>query len=125
MRSTSSPLLLDAVPRALTVPVAALLLTWAAAATAQVQATGDYLSRMDEDQDGRVSLAEYQNWMSYAFEHMDRNGDGILSADELPGGRGEPVSLDEHRTKLARTFLRQDQDKDGFLDARELAAPPL
>ena len=112
-------------PRACAAIAAALLLTVATVATAQVQATGDYLSRMDSDQDGRVSLAEYQDWMSYAFEHMDRNGDGILSADELPGGRGKPVSLDEHRTKLARTFLRQDQDKNGFLDARELAAPPL
>src|SRR5690606_29349258 len=38
------------------------------AAQAQVDATGDYLSRMDADGDGRVSLAEYQDWMSYAFD---------------------------------------------------------
>ncbi len=94
-------------------------------AHAQVQATSEYLARMDSDGDGRVSLAEYQDWMSYAFERMDANGDGILSADELPGGRGKPVSLIDHRAKLARTFVRQDQDKDGFLDARELSAPPL
>ncbi|GAB3338665.1 hypothetical protein [Lysobacter aestuarii] len=92
---------------------------------AQVQATSEYLARMDGDGDGRVSLAEYQDWMSYAFERMDADGDGTLSVDELPGGRGKPVSLIDHRAKLARTFVRQDQDKNGFLDARELSAPPL
>ena len=44
-------------------------------AHAQVQATGEYLARMDADGDGRVSLAEYQDWMGYAFAAMDRDGD--------------------------------------------------
>ena len=102
-----------------------LLAALASPATAQVQATSEYLARMDTDQDGRVSLAEYQDWMSYAFVRMDTDGDGTLSVEELPGGRGKPVSLIDHRAKLARTFVRQDQDKNGFLDARELSAPPL
>ncbi|MBB1088776.1 EF-hand domain-containing protein [Lysobacter sp. SG-8] len=101
------------------------LLLAVCAAQAQVQATSDYLQRMDTDGDGRVSLEEYQAWMSYAFERMDANGDGTLTPDELPGGRGKPVSLVEHRAKLARTFNRQDQDRNGYLDARELSAPPL
>ncbi len=96
----------------------------AAAAPAQVRSTHDYLARMDGDGDGRVSLAEYQAWMGYAFEAMDRNRDGTLTADELPGGRGRPVTLAAHREALAATFRRQDADRDGFLDARELAAPP-
>ncbi|MCF7221783.1 hypothetical protein [Marilutibacter chinensis] len=125
MRSNSSLAPPSTGIRCASVILAVALLTATANATAQVQATGDYLSRMDGDQDGLVSLAEYQDWMSYAFVRMDRNGDGILTADELPGGRGDPVSLIEHRAKLARTFLRQDQNRDGFLDARELAAPPL
>jgi hypothetical protein len=91
---------------------------------AQVEATSDYLARMDSDADGRVSLAEYQDWMGYAFERMDLDADGTLTPDELPGGRGKPVTLSEHRTKLARTFLRQDLNRDGYLDARELSAPP-
>lgn len=94
------------------------------AAQAQVTATGEYLARMDNDRDGRVSLAEYQAWMSYAFEGMDRNRDGTLSADELPGGRGKPVTRQAHLAQLAERFRRQDVDRDGFLDARELAAPP-
>ncbi len=93
-------------------------------AHAQVEATSDYLARMDSDGDGRVGLVEYQEWMSYAFVRMDRNGDGVLSTDELPGGRGKPVSLVEHKQTLADRFARQDRNRDGFLDAKELAAPP-
>lgn len=89
-----------------------------------VDASTDYLARMDGDRDGRVSLAEYQDWLSYAFTRMDANADGMLSPRELPGGRGKPVSLADHRQTVAERFARQDRDRDGFLDARELLAPP-
>lgn len=94
------------------------------AAPAQVRDSGDYLARIDDNGDGRVSLAEYQHWMGYAFERMDLDRDGRLVAAELPGGRGRPISLAEHRKSLADAFRRQDLDHDGVLDARELAAPP-
>lgn len=97
---------------------------WSPQAGAQVRASSDYLRRMDASGDGRVSLAEYQAWMGYAFQRMDRNGDDMLSAAELPGGRGAPVSLAAHREALAAAFRRQDSSRDGMLDARELAAPP-
>jgi Ca2+-binding EF-hand superfamily protein len=97
---------------------------FATAANAQVTAADQYLARMDGNQDGRVELAEYQAWMGYAFERMDRNADGQLTPDELPGGRGRPVSLAAHRETLAAGFRRQDSNHDGFLSARELAAPP-
>jgi hypothetical protein len=93
-------------------------------AAGQVRDAGEYLERMDSDGDGRVSLAEYQQWMGYAFARMDRDGDGVLAAHELPGGRGKPVSLAAHRAALAAAFARQDRNGDGHLDAAELAAPP-
>lgn len=93
-------------------------------AHAQVMATGEYLARMDTDRDGRVALVEYQDWMSYAFEGMDRDRDGVLSAPELPGGKGGPISRGEHRARLAARFNQQDANRDGFLDEKELAAPP-
>jgi len=93
-------------------------------AAAQVQRTSDYLSKMDADSDGKVSLGEYQDWMSYAFDAMDRNHDGMLATDEQPGGRGKPISRSEHRARLAERFRKQDLSHDGFLSARELAAPP-
>ena len=96
---------------------------------AQVQRTGvasigNYLSKMDADRDGRVSLAEYQDWMGYAFDGMDRDRDGVLSPAEQPGGKGRPLARDAHRAQLAERFRKQDANRDGFLDARELAAPP-
>ena len=93
-------------------------------ANAQLQRTGDYLSKMDVDRDGRVSLVEYQDWLSYAFDGMGRDGDGVLSAAEQPGGRGKPLSRAEHRARLAERFRKQDGNRDGFLSAKELAAPP-
>lgn len=104
-------------------PLLALAGPLAAAATPP-SAVADYLSRMDRDGDGRVSLAEYLEWMSYGFDAMDRNGDGVLQAAEQPGGRGQPISRAEHRARLAERFRRQDVDGDGHLSARELAAPP-
>lgn len=86
--------------------------------------SGDYLGRMDTDGDGRVSPTEYQDWLSYAFDGMDRDHDGVLSPAEQPGGRGEPITREAHRARLAERFRRQDVDRSGFLDAKELAAPP-
>ena len=83
-----------------------------------------YMERVDTDGDGRVSLAEYQDWMGYAFAQMDRDGDGILAARQLRGGKGKPVTLEAHRARLAARFQRQDKDGDGHLDAAELTAPP-
>ena len=94
------------------------------AAPAQVQRSADYLARMDANGDGRVSLVEYQDWLSYAFDHMDADRDGILQPHEQPGGRGGPITRAEHRQRLAERFARQDADRDGFLSAKELAAPP-
>ena len=88
------------------------------------QRSGDYLGRMDTDGDGKVSVVEYQDWLSYAFDGMDRDRDGVLSAAEQPGGRGAPITRAEHRARLAERFRRQDVDRSGFLDAKELAAPP-
>ena len=95
-----------------------------AQAQPQVQSTRDYLQRMDTDGDGRVSLAEYQAWMSYAFDGMDRDGDGVLSAAEQPGGKGKPLTRQLHRERLSQRFNRQDINRDGYLSAVELAAPP-
>ena len=94
------------------------------AAAAQVQRSSDYLSKMDSDHDGRVSLLEYQDWLSYAFDGMDRNHDGVLSADEQPAGKGKPITRAAYRAQLADRFHKQDVNHDGFLSAKELAAPP-
>jgi len=102
----------------------AMLLLAPVAALSQVNATGDYLARMDTSGDGRVELLEYQDWMSYAFDRMDANADGVLQPDEMPGGKGKSITRQHYRQRIALTFARQDANGDGFLDARELASPP-
>ena len=62
--------------------------------------------------------------MSYAFDARDANRDGVLTPDELPGGKGQPLTREQHRERLAATFRKQDVNRDGYLSARELAAPP-
>jgi EF hand len=116
MSSASSPVLV--------LSLAVALCGSAGFSQAQVRATGDYLTRMDTDGNGKVSLPEYQDWLSYAFDNMDRNRDGLLAPEEQPGGRGKPITRDEHRTRLAEMFKRQDRNRDDALDAKELAAPP-
>jgi len=63
-------------------------------------------------------------WLVYAFDRMDRNGDGVLSADELPGGEGRAIRREKQRQVIVQRFHKQDANGDGYLDARELAAPP-
>jgi len=89
-----------------------------------VEETGDYLTRMDANNDGKVSLLEYQDWLSYAFDRMDANRDGTLAPEEQPGGTGAALTREAHRARVAETFKRQDRNRDGALDKKELAAPP-
>jgi Ca2+-binding EF-hand superfamily protein len=84
----------------------------------------EYLKLFDSDGDGRVSEAEYLAYMSGGFHRMDSNGDGILETDELPGGRGQPITLKEYQNNLRRQFHKLDRHHHGYLDAQELTAPP-
>ena len=101
-----------------------LAMACAFAAQAQVARPGDYLAKMDADRNGKVSLGEYQDWLSYAFDGMDANRDGVLSPAEQPGGKGAALTRVEHRARLAERFRKQDANRDGFLSVKELAAPP-
>ena len=102
----------------------ALVLLLPLVAGAQVQRTDEYLQRIDANGDGRVDLGEYQDWLSYAFDAMDANRDGVLQPHEQPGGRGKAITRVEHRQRLAERFRKQDANADGYLSAKELAAPP-
>ncbi len=42
-----------------------------------------FISRLDKDGDGGVSAAEFDG-PAHHFDRMDRNQDGIISADEAP-----------------------------------------
>ena len=102
----------------------AVLASAGAARAQDLRTAADYLKRIDQDGDARVSPVEYVAWMSRGFEAMDRDRDGMLTREELPGRRGGPIRRDEHRAGLLERFHKQDADRDGFIDAGELAAPP-
>ncbi|WP_255505495.1 EF-hand domain-containing protein [Alkalisalibacterium limincola] len=75
---------------------------------------GEYFASIDRDGDGRISLAEFQDYMSRGFRAMDRNGDGILQDHELPEGvvlrPGQPRTLSALLANLERAFHRMDRD---------------
>ena len=84
-----------------------------------------YLAMIDASGDGRISEAEYVGYLSAGFRRMDRNGDNVLDADELPPGpRQTPRSLAAFQADLAAQFHRLDRNGDGSLSAKELAQPP-
>jgi Ca2+-binding EF-hand superfamily protein len=102
----------------------ALAMLLASSATLAQDTRSDYLQLFDSNGDGRVSEAEYLAYMSRGFQSMDSNGDGILETNELPGGRGQPITLKEYQDNLRRQFHKLDRNHDGYLNARELTAPP-
>lgn len=103
--------------------LALLLLVLPFAALAQTTATGLFRA-MDSNGDGRISEAEYVDYMSQGFARRDRNHDGVLEANELPGGRGNPVSLSAWQDDLRREFRQLDRNRDGYLSPQELMQPP-
>ena len=101
--------------------------TAASAQTELARTSSDYLARMDGNRDGRVSLNEYQDFLSHGFFALDRNGDGMVDKLELgarSGHRKTPITIADHHASLARTFARQDANGDAYLDNREIASPP-
>jgi Ca2+-binding EF-hand superfamily protein len=92
--------------------------------SAYAQSQSEYLKSFDLDGDKRVSLAEFQKAMSWAFEQMDKNADGVLTPNEQLVPKAKTFTLKEHHDRLAIQFGKQDRNHDGFLSAKELAAPP-
>lgn len=85
---------------------------------------GDYFKVVDLDGDGRISLDEFLERMSWAFRQRDANGNGILDPEEqhVPGAR--PIALADHHARLTGQFRRQDGNGDGYLTPAEFLAPP-
>lgn len=47
-------------------------------------------ARMDTNKDGFVDKAELDAFLAKRFAKLDKNGDGVLSADERPGHKTAP-----------------------------------
>jgi Ca2+-binding EF-hand superfamily protein len=98
-----------------------LLLLAAAGAGAQAD---DYFAKVDLDGDGTVSLPEFLDRMSFAFEQMDTDGNAVLDPGEQHVPDAPALTLAEHHARISAQFRRQDRDGDGRLTREELLAPP-
>lgn len=98
-----------------------LLLLFAGNAAAQHD---DYFSRVDEDGDGRVSLHEFLERMSFGFRQMDVDGNDVLEPHEQHIPDAPTITLAQHHERFTAQFRRQDANGDGFLSPAELLAPP-
>jgi Ca2+-binding EF-hand superfamily protein len=103
---------------------AMLAVSFLAIEPAYAQTQSSYFDAVDTDRDGRISLGEFQERMSWAFHQMDRNRDQVLSPDEQLVPNAPTLTLAEHHRRLAEQFRRQDKNKDGSLSPREFLAPP-
>ena len=82
------------------------------------------IAQVDSNKDGKISLQEYEASPLGNFNKLDANHDGILEANELPGGRGKPITLKEYQENLRRQFHKLDRHHHSYLNAQELTAPP-
>ncbi|MBN9255665.1 MULTISPECIES: acid-shock protein [unclassified Mesorhizobium] len=60
---------------------------------AKRQAKGDpakSFARMDANHDGFIDRAELDTFFAKRFARLDKNGDGVLTADEMPGHKTAP-----------------------------------
>jgi Ca2+-binding EF-hand superfamily protein len=56
----------------------------------EVAANIELLKMMDKDQNGKVSRAEFMNYMSAEFDRLDVNKDRELDLNELTGLHAQP-----------------------------------
>lgn len=78
------------------------------------QATAaDTFATMDADHDGKITRAEWKG-NAIGFAMLDRNGDGVLSGDEL-----KPASHAPAQDASADTFAKLDRNHDDRLTRAE------
>lgn len=88
------------------------------------QSRQEYFSSMDSDGNGGVSIAEFQAWMAYSFNRIDKNSNNVIDADEALVPKMKGVTRTRHQANIAAQFRRQDRNRSGELSVFELTAPP-
>lgn len=111
--------------------IALLMLLWLTLAVgncyaqnAYAQSREQYFANIDSNGNGGVSIAEFQEWMAYAFNRIDKNANNIIDADEALVPKMAGVTRAQHQANIAAQFRRQDRNKNGELSMLELTAPP-
>lgn len=108
--------------------ITVLIASAGAVAAADAGLNAGHVAALDKNGDGAISNAEYSAFSNYAFEQMDTNKDGTLSANEISphlsadsfdqldkSGNGA-VTPDEFSNQMQADFETADTDSDGVLD---------
>jgi len=73
---------------------------------------GKFLQAADADQDGQITKAEMAAHRAAMFEKIDKNGDGVLTAEDHEGSKGP----------MGKRGARLDADQDGKVTKAEFLA---
>jgi Ca2+-binding EF-hand superfamily protein len=95
---------------------------------------GGGFGRADLNNDGKVTLDEAIAHGKQRFQEMDKNKDGAVTKDELPGrgrffdqadaNKDGKVTYAEHEAMLKKRFADRDTNKDGVLTGDEIRRGP-
>src|SRR5438067_1000078 len=82
--------------------------------SSSAQAATPLLAQLDTDHDGKISRSEWKG-NDISFSMLDKNGDGVLTADELaPSPPADPgPSPEVVRARQEKIFRWMDANHDG------------
>jgi len=103
------------------IPLAAAMILAAAPALAQPSA-GSMIERLkeaDANGDGAITREEFLNYRAAQFDRLDRNHDGVLTADDRPRMAG--FGGGQTRGSMLEQF---DANQDGRVDKSEYVNGP-
>lgn len=100
--------------------------------TAICVADDNDFSKIDNDNDGKISKKEYIDAVTNTFNMLDKNMDGILTGKELKAvekilpvkkdadvNKDGKVSKEEFGKSSEKRFIIMDKNGDGFIDRQE------
>ena len=112
-----------------TLLIVALLIVASLATPALASRAGNMLERIDQDDDGKVSLEEFRAQEPGWIKHLDSNEDGAVSLEEITQQQAERAA--KMREKMAtrreniqaameERFTATDTNQDGLVTSTEL-----
>ena len=104
--------------------LAFVLVCIAPAALSAGSAANRYFEVVDTDRDGRISLPEYLDRMTWAFRREHAIAVRIHAPEEQLAPNSPRLTRADLEARLQGQFRRQDRNRDGTLDPAEFLAPP-
>ena len=86
----------------------------------QLERLRDSLTQSDVNSDGKVTRREYDAHRAEIFAKLDRNGNGVASAEDAPRVR---IAKRKFTEKLEQVLSMADKNGDGMLTRAEWNKP--